>query len=239
MSRKGGVPQALKRELMRGIYENRMILTAERDKPEGWKLVSGLWSPFYIQLRLISSYPKILQRAGKAIAIMLKEEAPNVNRLVGIAFAGTPIATAASIESGIPACHTRKLVGAKTAAEMKRAMKEYGQHSLVEGIVEDGDVLCLVDDLVTGMDSKVTARSQVLTEMKGREIQNVVCEDVAVVVDRQQGAAERAKELGMRLHSAIRFVDEGLPLVRDLMSKSEYETISDYLADPKRYQGRT
>jgi orotate phosphoribosyltransferase len=119
---------------------------------------------------------------------------------------------------------------------MERTLKEYGQHSVVEGVVEDGDVLCLVDDLVTGMDSKVTARLQILAEMKGRGIQNVKCEDVAVIVDRQQGAAEKAKELGLRLHSAIRFVDEGLPLIRDLMSKSEYATVSGYLANPKRYQ---
>jgi len=235
MSPRVGVPSTLKKELMRGIYENRMILTAERDNPQGWKLVSGLWSPFYIQLRLISSYPSVLKVAGKAISMLLKENAPNVNRLVGIAFAGVPIATAASIESGIPACHTRKLVGVKNEQDMERALKEYGQHQLVEGVIEDGDVLCLVDDLVTGMDSKIVARNQVQSELKQRGVKNVQCEDVAVLVDRQQGAAQKAKELGLRLHSVIKLVDDGLPLIKDMMSKTEYETISAYLSDPQKY----
>jgi orotate phosphoribosyltransferase len=86
----------LKKNIMQDIYENRMLLTSTRDKPEGWTLHSGLWSPFYIQLRILSSFPDTLNLVGKALGILVKEEAPHINRLVGIAFAGIPIATAAS-----------------------------------------------------------------------------------------------------------------------------------------------
>ncbi|MEM2141819.1 MAG: hypothetical protein QXS20_07450 [Candidatus Thorarchaeota archaeon] len=231
-----GVPSGIKKSIMRALYENRLILTAQRDRPEGWKLISGVWSPFYIQLRLVSSYPPVLRMVGEAIAAMLKEEAPEVNRLVGIAFAGIPIATAASIASGIPACHTRKLVGVRSEQEMEQALREYGQHALVEGILEEGDVVCLVDDLVTGLDSKIAARKQVLAEAGKRGIRNIVCDDVAVLLDRQQGAQDAARREGIRLHSVIKFLDEGLPLIRDLMSDAEYESIMTYLTGSKAGQ---
>ncbi|MFW9793466.1 MAG: hypothetical protein ACFFEE_04115, partial [Candidatus Thorarchaeota archaeon] len=129
---------ALKKDIMLDIYEKRMLLTASRDKPEGWTLHSGIWSPFYIQLRILSSFPKTLQKVGQALGTMIKEEAPHINRLVGIAFAGIPIATAISISTGIPACHTRKIVGVRTEAELRDAIDKYGQHTLLEGEIEEG-----------------------------------------------------------------------------------------------------
>ncbi|HDD67727.1 MAG TPA: hypothetical protein ENG31_03810, partial [Candidatus Thorarchaeota archaeon] len=102
------VPVDLKRSIMEDIYNNRMLLTSVRDRPGGWFLISGQWSPFYIQLRLLSSFPETLRKVAEAMSIMIREEAPHVNRLVGVSFAGVPIATAITLESGIPSCHTRK-----------------------------------------------------------------------------------------------------------------------------------
>jgi orotate phosphoribosyltransferase len=170
------------------------------------------------------------------MTVLLKEKAPNVNKVVGVAFAGIPIATTVSIASGLPACHTRKMLGVRTEEDLLKAIQEYGQHSLLEGVVEDGDVLCIVDDLVTGMESKLIARAQIQAEIKRREVQDVVCDDVAVVLDRQQGAKRRAKEVGIRLHTLIDFVDEGLPLLQDSMGPEEYNLIVSYLTDPPKHQ---
>ncbi|MHA1289781.1 MAG: orotate phosphoribosyltransferase [Candidatus Thorarchaeota archaeon] len=223
----------LKKNIMKDIYEKRMILTSVRDRSEGWTLHSGLWSPFYIQLRILSSFPETLKLVGSALSTLIKEEAPSVNRLVGIAFAGIPIATAVSLESGLPACHTRKILGIRTERELYDAIGKYGQHSLMEGEVEDGDTLCLIDDLVTGMESKLVGRAQVLAELKKRKISDVSVDDIAVIVDRQQGARERAKDLNIRLHSLIDLVDEGLPSIKDAMSEEEYKIVSEYLSNPK------
>ena len=213
-----------------------MLLTSIRDKPEGWTLYSGLWSPFYIQLRILSSFPVTLKKIGQALGTLVKEEAPHINRLVGVAFAGIPIATAMSISTGIPACHTRKILGVRTEQELENAISKYGQHSLLEGDVEEGDTICLVDDLVTGMESKLVARGQVITELEKRGITDFSVDDIAVVVDRQQGARQRAKELKIRLHSLINLVDEGLPLIRDRMTKEEYRIVSEYLTDPTGFK---
>ncbi|MHA2424955.1 MAG: orotate phosphoribosyltransferase [Candidatus Thorarchaeota archaeon] len=228
--------QVLKRDIMNDIYQKKMLLTSERDRAEGWKLISGLWSPFYIQLRLISSFPYTLSKVGQAMTQLIKEKAPHVNKLVGIAFAGVPIATAVSLESKIPAVHTRKLTGVKSEEDLQNALQSYGQHTLVEGVLEDGDSLCLVDDLVTGLTSKVTARAQVNAELDRRGVQNATCDDIAVLVDRQQGASAAAHKAGMKLHSLIGFVDEGLPLLKETMPEKEHKLVSDYLADPQSFQ---
>ncbi|MFX1561470.1 MAG: orotate phosphoribosyltransferase [Promethearchaeota archaeon] len=226
----------LKKSIMQDIYENRMLLTSVRDRPDGWTLHSGLWSPFYIQLRILSSFPETLEKVGKALGALIKDEAPHINRLVGIAFAGIPIATATSLSSGIPACHTRKLVGVRTEQELQEAIKKYGQHSLLEGEVKDGDAICLIDDLVTGMESKLVARGQVIAELEKRGISDFTVDDIAVVVDRQQGAQERAKKLMVNLYSLIDFVDEGLPLIKDRMAEEEFTLVSDYLKDPTGFK---
>jgi orotate phosphoribosyltransferase len=224
----------LKTKIMQEIYQNRMILTATRDKPVGWQLISGLWSPFYIQLRILSSFPNTLEKVGVALAKLLEEEAPHINRIVGVAFAGVPIATVTSIKSGIPACHTRKISGVRTQNEFEKALEQYGQHTLIEGVIQDGDSICLVDDLVTGMDSKFVARSQVLSEVMRRGLQGVKCDDIAVVLDRQHGAEQIAKKSGLRLHSLIKFIDEGLPTIKPLMQPDEYELIFEYLKNPNK-----
>lgn len=220
---------SLKQEIMREIYQNRMLLTAARDRKEGWTLVSGLWSPFYIQLRLLSSFPNTLKKIGQAMTHLLKEEAPDVTKLVGIAFAGGPIATAISLESGMPACHTRKILGVKSQEDLMKAIDSYGQHELLEGVIEEGDILCIVDDLVTGMTSKLVARDQIMAEAKRRGIRDIQCNDIAVVIDRQQGAGKLAVEVGLKLHSLIRFVEEGLPAIQGLMDPREYDQIKAYL----------
>ena len=211
-------------------------LTSIRDKPEGWTLHSGLWSPFYIQLRILSSFPETLKKVGQALGTLIKEEAPHINRLVGIAFAGIPIATATSLSSGIPACHTRKIIGVRTEQELQEVISKYGQHSLLEGEAKDGDAICLVDDLVTGMESKLVARSQVITELEKRSVSDFTVDDIAVVVDRQQGARKRANELKINLHTLIDLVDEGLPLIKDRMTEKEFAMVSDYLTDPDGFK---
>ncbi len=222
----------IRRRVLREIYERRMLLTSVRDRPEGWTLVSGVWSPFYFQLRLLSSFPETLRLVAKGLAMVLRNAAPHVDRLVGLAHAGVPIATALSLETGIPACHTRKLAGVRTTEDLREAIAAYGDHALVEGAIESGESLCIVDDLVTGLESKLVARQMVTSEAERRGLRDVRCDDILVVLDRQQGADNRAREAGLRLHALVRLVDEGLPILEDVMMPEEFAVIRDYLLGP-------
>jgi orotate phosphoribosyltransferase len=226
----------LGRRIVEGLYEHGLIRTWFRDRPEGWTLVSGLWSPFYIQLRPLCSYPDLLADCGRALGRMICEEIPEATKVVGIAMAGIPLATATAVTCGLPAAYTRKIEGVRSPEELADRLKEYGEHAQLEGELVDGDRLVLVDDLVTRLDSKLIAVRQAEFEVQRRGLQDVRCEHVAVIVDREQGAAEVARESGFGLHALTRFVSEAIPWLASKMHPVEVEVITGYLRDPQLYQ---
>jgi orotate phosphoribosyltransferase len=227
--------EALGQELMAGLYDHGLFRTWYKAKPEGWTLVSGMWSPVYLQLRELSSHPRLLAATGVALARMINRDVPEADCLIGVAFAGIPLAIAASLASGVPAGMTRKISG-RTEEETARALERYGEHATVEGTFGSGSRLVLVDDLVTRFDSKLTAAQQVRHEVERRGLTDVSCEDVVVLVDREQGAAETAAARGFRLHALVRLRGQGLEWLRPRLTPTEYQVLSDYFTDPDPFQ---
>ncbi|MGA2800343.1 MAG: hypothetical protein ABSE71_03375 [Candidatus Micrarchaeaceae archaeon] len=233
--------EALAKDITIGLRQERSILTWYNDRPEGWRLVNGLWSPYYINMRLITTSPKLYRKTGEGFCLMLDEEGYRADncRLVGVAMAGIPFANAVTLMAGIPSLYTRKLPeDVKTPVDLQRYIGSHGQHALVEGHFESGDTIVCIDDLVTRFDSKLLAIHQVQAEAKRKELTGIKLEDVFVLLDREQGASEKASELGFRLHSLIPFVNRGLGWLRESFSDIEYTVISDYVRDPQKYQDR-
>jgi orotate phosphoribosyltransferase len=139
------------------------------------------------------------------------------------------------MQEGIPSCYTRKLEGVETIEEFEERVKGHGQHEQVEGELNDGDVLAPVDDLVTKFGSMAIANEQIKYSARARHI-DVTCKDAVVLLDREQGAAEAAKELGFNLHSIIRFKTDGFDWLKGFMSQTEIDVIQDYLRDDVKYQ---
>lgn len=217
----GSIPPG---ELAQDLIAAGLLKTWYRARPEGWTLVSGIWSPFYVQLRPLVSHPALLRRIGVALAALLEAEVPAATRLVGIAMAGIPLAVATSLESGIPAAFTRK-----------QEPDRHGEHSWIEGDLSDGDRVVLIDDVVTGFDSKRVALSQLAEEANRRHL-NVHCHDIAVVIDRAQGADSAASNVGVTIHSVIRLDAEGLEAIRPALEGPEYDVIRSYLQHPEHFQ---
>jgi uridine monophosphate synthetase len=224
------------REILISLYEKGMIKTWYRDNPKGWTLISGIWSPFYIQLRPISSYPRLLSSIGYSMGHLIKEECNYLDRILGVAMAGIPIATAISLSIDIPSCFTRKLESVRSERDFDNIIKNYGEHSLIEGELEDGDKIGIIDDLVTKFDSKLIAIRQLNHESRIRKLKQVKCSDVIVLLDREQGSERSAKEHGIRLHSLIPFTTKGVNWLAEVLSDREYEIITEYLADNEKYQ---
>jgi len=226
------------RKIVNELYEKGMILTWMSDPthPGGWKLKSGLWSPFYINLRLLPSHPMLMKTVGLAMSVMIQEECGHLDRLVGVAMAGIPIADVISYQANIPSCYTRKLENVNTLDDLEVAIKKYGSHSIIEGVLENNDKIAIVDDLVTKFDSKLIAFQQVYHEIANRKLTGMECKEVLVLFDREQGAVDEARSHKKNLRALIPFKSKGLQWLKDSFSEIEHDVISGYLDNPDKYQ---
>jgi len=227
--------EELGKEIISSLYERGLIKTWYRDNPGGWTLFSGLWSPFYIQLRPISSYPSLLERVGYAMGRVIREECEDVNKVVGVAMAGIPIAITTSVVTNMPSGWTRELKGVRSLDEMSRFQESYGEHTLVEGEFETGDRIAVIDDLTTKFNTELIVIKQIRHEAEKRSL-TIECKHVVVLLDREQGAGEVATQHGISLHSLIPFKSKGIKWLKNSLSEIEYKVITEYLRDEEKYQ---
>jgi len=240
----------LGKEIIGMLYDSGMIKIFPKDNREGWTLHSNIWSPFYIQMRPVFSTEnskRYMDVIGDAIARLIKGSG-EFSKLVGVASAGVPISVIASYKSEIPCCYTRKVGEFRTYLEFKRYLEEldscdgsgadYGEHSLIEGHLEDGDNLILIDDLITSGVSKLIAKGIIEHEAQ-KQGKEVTVSTVAVVIDREQGGAEKLEEHGLCVHSLVPFKTKGIYWLKEKLSEREFTLITDYLRDNTRYQDPT
>ena len=90
------------------------------------------------------------------------------------------LAAAASLASGLPFVIIRD------------EAKEYGTANRIEGFFEPGELVCLIEDVVTSGGALLGAVEAV--REAGLEARNAVC-----VVDREEGGAEALAAAGVRL----------------------------------------
>jgi len=147
-----------------------------------FKLKSGEQSPIYFDLRRLTGDPALLRRVADAYFPLLT--GLSFDRLAAVPYAGLPIATALSLQSGVPLVYPRK------------ELKEYGTGAVVEGGFKPGEVAVLIDDLATTGGSKFEA-----IERLGAA--GLTVRDVVVLIDRQAGARQALAQAGLRLHTVF------------------------------------
>ncbi len=257
-----GVSKELTQELYKGGYIQTIYNTkSERHQREGWTLKNWLWSPWFLNLRPLGDSPYLVNRISFHMNQMIRESVQGLTKIVGVEMAGVPLAATIGTKVGhsegvrdgyissipIPYAYTRPLPGGakprtpEEAAEILsklKSHKEYGQKELVEGTLREGDVICIVDDMVTDFGSKLIARYIIEHELARRGIarESVRIDDVAVVLDREQGGNEEARKNGMNMYSLIKFKTQGIGWLEGAMHPQEFALVSSYQNNPQLYQ---
>jgi len=188
--------QDLKKEISIQLFKINAI------KFGSFILKSGIESPFYIDLRLLVSHPKLLKKIAKAYALKMKKI--RFDLIAGIPFAAIAIATAVSLETKKPAIFVRE----KT--------KEYGTKQQIEGCFKEKQRVLVIDDLITTGLSKFNA-------INALKENNLIVKDVLVLIDREQGGKKALEEKGIKLHSFLKISEIFKILLKEkLLSKEQF-----------------
>lgn len=151
-------------------------------------LRSGKRSTWYLDKYRFETVPELLGPIGERLAAVVREHEPEAVRLAGPALGAVALAASASLASGLPFVIVRE-----------RA-KEYGTANRLEGVFAEGEVVCLLEDVVTS-GGALTEAVEALREA-GLVVRQAVC-----VVDREEGGADALARLGVRLRALYRAGD--------------------------------
>ncbi|MRD37944.1 orotate phosphoribosyltransferase [Bacillus thuringiensis] len=144
-----------------------------------FKLRSGQVSNQYFDKYLFESNPVLLLEIVKR----LKEQIPpETEVLAGLEMGGIPVATALSLQTGIPVVFVRK------------EAKKYGTCKLAEGVDITEKNVCVVEDVIT-------TGGQILLSTKDLRELGAKVHHVLGVIERTKEGRENLLEDGLQLHS--------------------------------------
>lgn len=173
-------------------------------------LKSGIESPFYVDLRPLASDPKILKTLGQFLLKMVDTQ--NTDLICGVPYAALPMATAMSMESGVPLIIKRK------------EAKAYGTKKLIEGLYTSGQNCLLVEDVITSGKSLLETIPEV-------ENEGIIVKDIVVVLDREQGGKAHLERQGYRVYTLFTISEACQYLYEEgLLSEGQWSQIKDFLA---------
>ena len=105
------------------------------EEPFTW--ASGIKSPIYCDNRLTLTAPEVRTKIENALAEVIKENYPDVEVLMGTSTAGIPHAAITADILNLPMGYVRG------------SSKDHGRHNQIEGKLEKGQKVVVVEDLIS------------------------------------------------------------------------------------------
>ena len=148
-----------------------------------FKLSSGKESAYYIDLRLVPSFPHQFRKMVKSLQELISEKIglDNFDYIASVPTSGLVIASALAIETIKPLIYIRQ------------KPKDYGTGSLIEGKIPEGSRVVLVDDVGT------TGHS-LLNAIKALKDAKIIVDSAFVIVNRLEGAKENLEKEKVKLY---------------------------------------
>ena len=168
-----------------------------------FKLTSGKASPYYVDLRVVPSFPDAFTRICDfyAQAITSQIGLKTFDRIAGVPIAGIPFASQIAYNLKKPFLYIRK------------GLRRHGRQRRVEGILVSGDRVLLVDDLVTtGLTLRKAAEAV--------RAEGGVVEKAVAFMDREEGGREKLAKNGIQLTTLLK-ISEVAKILYDVGSLDE------------------
>ena len=139
-------------------------------------LASGKKSSYYIDLRLVASFPHIFRKMIKNLQKLVSEKTglDNFDSIVSVPTGGLIIGSALAIETVKPLIYVRD------------KPKDYGTTKSIEGKIFSGMKVVLIDDVITTGNS-------VINGIKQLKDAGLSISDVYVIINRLEGANNALK----------------------------------------------
>ncbi len=160
------------------LHQNKIIKFGD------FTLASGKKSSYYVDLRLVPSFPHEFRTMIKFLQNDITERIglDNFDSIVSVPTGGLVIASALAIETIKPLIYVRS------------KPKDYGTSKSVEGKIQEGMKVLMIDDVAT-------TGGSVLNAIKSLKEAKINVKDAYVIVNRMEGADKALKEQGVNLHS--------------------------------------
>jgi orotate phosphoribosyltransferase len=148
-----------------------------------FKLSSGKESAYYVDLRLVPSFPHQFRKMVKSLQNLISEKIglDNFDYIASVPTSGLVIASALAIETVKPLIYIRQ------------KPKDYGTSNLIEGKIPEGSRVVLVDDVGT------TGHS-LLNAIKALKDAKIIIDSAFVIVNRLEGAKENLEAEKVKLY---------------------------------------
>jgi orotate phosphoribosyltransferase len=151
-------------------------------------LRSGRKSNYYLDKYRFETQPDVLRELGKLFAERISA---NIDRIAGAELGAVPLAASAAMASGKPCVFIRN------------QKKDYGTAKLVEGVLNAGETVVIVEDVMT-------TGGQVLESCKVLADMGVKIDRIIGVIDRMEGARENIEKAGYRFEALFTTRDLGI-----------------------------
>ena len=152
-----------------------------------FKLSSGKASPYYIDLKVLPSFPDAFREICDFYAEHIANQigTKNFDRIAGVPLTGIIFASQVAYNLKKPFLYVRK------------GVPLHGRERRVEGLLASGDRVLLVDDLVTTGLTLKKATEAVRDE-------GGVVTDAIVFLDREEGGNQQLEKNGIILHRLLK-----------------------------------
>lgn len=190
-----------------------------------FKLKSGIESPFYVDLRVAVSHPRILKQIATAFLKGTREHQVEFDLICGVPYTALPFATAIALEGNIPMVMCRK------------EQKDHGTRRTVEGQYAPGSRCLIIEDVVTSGSSILEVAESLVSQ--GLKVTSAI-----VLLDREQGGRDVLRAMDIELFSVYRITGmiealQNMHLIDSLKAETVYAFLQKSQIIPANAQRQT